>query len=397
MHDDTAHIGRRLREIRSWRQLSLRAAAELSGISHGYLAKLERGDKAINSRRVLESLANTLRVAPSEITGSLNEPVDATSDELHASIPDVVDVLTGWQVDEAPDARVRPWPEIHADCERLTKVLRPAADLAGQARMLPGLIRELLTAANDPAHQRAALTDLLGAYKASAYLAHDLGVSGLPTLAVERMRQVAERMDDPVWTTYAGYHRAQLLSGGNRRRQYDLAVGIADAPDARVETRGMAHLTAALSRAVQGDEDTAQTHLSEAAALAGQLEPDVSPWQQTNFGRTNVSIWRTTIAVELGHGGKVEEIASTVRPVGVSTSRQAAFWLDYGRGLLAEPRQRTRGVAALLKAEQLAPQKVRTNVFAREAVADNLRRARRDAGGRDLRGLAWRMGVAPNG
>ncbi|MGH3769880.1 MAG: hypothetical protein ACRDRW_00525 [Pseudonocardiaceae bacterium] len=33
----------------------------------------------------------------------------------------------------------------------------------------------------------------------------------------------------------------------------------------------------------------------------------------------------------------------------------------------------------------------------REAVADLLRRARRDAGGRELRGLAWRMGVAPVG
>jgi hypothetical protein len=31
----------------------------------------------------------------------------------------------------------------------------------------------------------------------------------------------------------------------------------------------------------------------------------------------------------------------------------------------------------------------------REAVADHLRAARRDAGGRNLRGLAWRLGIAP--
>jgi hypothetical protein len=54
-------------------------------------------------------------------------------------------------------------------------------------------------------------------------------------------------------------------------------------------------------------------------------------------------------------------------------------------------------VRVLLHAEQLAPQLIRTDVFVRETVADLLRQARRDAGGRELRGLAWRMGVAPIG
>ncbi|MBF6245149.1 helix-turn-helix transcriptional regulator [Nocardia elegans] len=38
-------LGRRLREIRAWRGLSLEAAAGLAGISYGYLGKLERGEK----------------------------------------------------------------------------------------------------------------------------------------------------------------------------------------------------------------------------------------------------------------------------------------------------------------------------------------------------------------
>jgi hypothetical protein len=45
----------------------------------------------------------------------------------------------------------------------------------------------------------------------------------------------------------------------------------------------------------------------------------------------------------------------------------------------------------------LAPQQVRNNVFAREAVTGLLASSRREAGGRELRGLAWRMGVAPTG
>src|SRR5882724_351667 len=58
---------------------------------------------------------------------------------------------------------------------------------------------------------------------------------------------------------------------------------------------------------------------------------------------------------------------------------------------------RREGVRALTMAEQIAPQLVRNNVFVREAVSDLVQRARRDAGGRDLRGLAYRMGVAPIG
>jgi hypothetical protein len=64
---------------------------------------------------------------------------------------------------------------------------------------------------------------------------------------------------------------------------------------------------------------------------------------------------------------------------------------------VAERKTQEEGLRVLLRAERLAPQLVRNNLFVREAVADLLRRARRDAGGRELRGLAWRMGVAPVG
>ncbi|ACU95388.1 predicted transcriptional regulator [Saccharomonospora viridis DSM 43017] len=57
-------VGRRIREVRAWRGLSLRATAELTGITHGYLAQLERGEKPVKNRQLLEALARTLRVSP---------------------------------------------------------------------------------------------------------------------------------------------------------------------------------------------------------------------------------------------------------------------------------------------------------------------------------------------
>jgi hypothetical protein len=101
--------------------------------------------------------------------------------------------------------------------------------------------------------------------------------------------------------------------------------------------------------------------------------------------------------VELGEHGQALEVAKTVHPELVRAVQQAEFWADVGRALAAEKKTRDKAVRALVHAEQLAPQRIRHDVFVREVVTGLLRQTRRDAGGRELRGLAWRMGVAPVG
>jgi hypothetical protein len=90
--------------------------------------------------------------------------------------------------------------------------------------------------------------------------------------------------------------------------------------------------------------------------------------------------------------------AKTVHPELLpSAVMQAGFWTEVGRALAAEKKTRDKGIRVLVHAEQLAPQRIRHDVFVREAVTGLLRKARRDAGGRELRGLAWRLGIAPVG
>lgn len=397
MDIDGAQIGRRVREVRSWRGMSLAATAGPAGISAPYLSLIERGQRPVNKRALLEALAHALKVSPAELTGKPYAPTDAASTTSQAAMAAVEDALTGWWVGEIPGAPSRPWPEVQGDLNRLNSTLRPNSDYAAQATLLPGLIRDLLAAVAEPEHRRTALVGLIDAYHAASNVARRLGYAGLPTLAVERMRQAAEELDDPVRCNFVAWTRAHVLSGTNRTRQYELAVASADARETRPEIRGMANLTAALAAAAQGRGDVAETHLREAAAVAELIEADVSPWAHVQFGRTNVGIWRVAIGVELGHGARVAEIASGIHPETITRSRQAAFWIDYGRALLAERKTRERGVAAILQAEKLAPQQVRNHLFVREAVSDLVARARRAAGGRELRGLAWRMGAAPNG
>jgi len=74
-------------------------------------------------------------------------------------------------------------------------------------------------------------------------------------------------------------------------------------------------------------------------------------------------------------------------------TRQASFLADVGRGLAREPKMRDDAVRWLRRAEDAGPQHVRNHPASRETVAYLLNRARADAGGRELRGMAARMGV----
>jgi transcriptional regulator with XRE-family HTH domain len=406
MDAEHAQIGRRVREVRHWRRMSLSATAGLAGLSVSYLSMIERGLRPVTKRAVLEAIANALRVSPIELTGS---PYPPTSEDgtlaAQSAMATLADLLDGWTIGEVPDVPGRPLPEVLTELRefhaaRNSSGPHAAGDYPTQVATLAPLILDLLVATADPAHRREVLAPLLTAYHVAGSIAARLRIPGMPSLAADRMRQVAEQLDDPMWTAVADWGRAHFLSGTNRERQYELAVAVAErAPADRPETRGMANLTAALAAAAQARPDVAEQHLTAAAEHAEVLEDEVSPWPAgvMQFGRTNVGIFRVTIGVELGHGPGVADAASTVRTETISRGRQASFWMEYGRGLIAERKTRDKGLAALIRAEQLAPQQVHHNVFAREAVTDLLASSRRDAGGRELRGLAWRMGIAPTG
>jgi transcriptional regulator with XRE-family HTH domain len=124
--------------------------------------------------------------------------------------------------------------------------------------------------------------------------------------------------------------------------------------------------------------------LREAADLAGR---SFSFWGQVERGEKPVANRATPEAMASALRVHPEQLPSAVM--------QAGFWAEVGRALAAEKKTRDKAVRVLMYAERLALQRIRHDIFVREAVAGLLRNARRDAGGRELRGLAWRLGVAP--
>jgi transcriptional regulator with XRE-family HTH domain len=403
--DAAKALGRRVREVRSWRQLTLREAAGLAGLSFSFWGQMERGDKAVTNRKTLEAMASALRVHPTELTGQPWTPHDADDADAHAGLMAIEIALERYELGTEPEVPARAWPQIQADLDRLIKITHWTSDHAMMGELAPAVIGELHGAyLRLPQQRREVLLGLMNAYSSAMWTTKRLGGRGLPTLAARSVQHCAEALGDPVWLGYAAWLRGNATGQLDRAAQYRRSVTVAetltgqlDSGDA-LQAYGMLHLSAALAASAQAESATAATHLQEASALAARMDTEVGTWAHLWFGPTNVGIWKTSLALEIGEHGQALEAAKTVHPELLPGGvRQAEFWAEVGRALVATKKTREKGVRVLLHAEQLAPQLIRTDVFVRETVADLLRQARRDAGGRELRGLAWRMGVAPIG
>lgn len=396
-------IGRRVREIRTWRRMTLRVTAELAGMSESNLSRIERGERAVDRRSTLEALAGALRVAPSELAEQAFPPAGSDTETAAAAgtIVELDAALSDLRLGDDGRRPARPWEAVAADLAHLNGVLRPAADYQRQGALLPGLIADLHTLyVTDGQHRIEVLAGLIDAYHAAAVLTKNLGVRGLPSLAAYHAVDAASALEDPAYLGLANWIRSSTLGGSGRSRMLDLSVGGAneldpylDDPRARQMT-GALHLNAALASAALRRESEAFDHLAEAEGHADALGGDGRGFGNLYFGPDNAAIWRLSITVELGDPGKAREIARTVDPTRVpSAARQGMFWADLGRGLATQRATQDDAVKALRRAEDIAPQRIRTNPFVRETIGDLMRRAQRDAVGRELRGMAYRCGL----
>jgi transcriptional regulator with XRE-family HTH domain len=397
------HIGRRLREIRHWRGLSLTALADLSGVSIGHLSRIERGERPVTKRATLDALARALQVSPEELTGTPYAPVDPVSSQAHAALAAVETALDAYDLGIDPDVVPRPWPELATAVRNLYEVEWAEADFAAQGTILPGLLAELhATYVRDPTHRTDALKGLIYAYRSVAGVCKFLGARALPPLAALRAQMCAEELGDPEWIGFGAFIRG-FAGSLSQPHQYALAVRAVERLERHlsgpraVQVAGALHLNAALVCAAQGEADRTRDHLGEAVDLAERLPADRENFGYLHFGPEHVGVWRVSLGIELGEGAKVAEYVRVPPETFPGKARQAAFYADLGRGLVTDRSTRDRGVQALVRADRIAPQLIRNNPFVRETVSSLVMKARRDAGGRELRGLAYRMGIAPTG
>lgn len=398
---DTPFIGQRIQEIRLWRKLSLRACAELAGFSASHLSRIENGERPVDRRSTLEKFATVLRVAPSELLGGPGHS-ELADVSMSATVEKLRLALSNVEIGDMMEIDVRPWEETAAHLDAIYE-LRAVADYEAIGERLPDLILDLHSHL-DGVHRTSALAGLAECYYIAQFTARNLGVVDLPQVASKHIKDITAELAEPEWIGLAAFSRAHAINSTARERSLAVAIhGIDDISDNLdnphvAEVTGMLHLTAALAALTLNRPSTASDHVQEAADIAARL-PALSGrgFAGLSFGSGNVNIWRTTLAVEAGAGGRAVEIARNIDTATLpeSHARQSALWTEVGRGMAMERSLRDDAVHAFLKAEKLAPQRFRSDKFAKEIIGDQLRRARRNAGGRELRGLAYRMGIAP--
>jgi hypothetical protein len=279
-------------------------------------------------------------------------------------------------------------------------VLRLVSDFAGYGPLVPSLITELhaVIADADEPLRRQVLPLLVDVYYSAHWLAKSRGYHDLSWLTVERAFHAANAAGDPALLGVTHLLRSlALLPVGTRARGRALAIARRAADELQpyahtgpaAQMYGMLHLTSAFASTVGGRLADGEDHLREAERTA-QRTGEGRAWDFW-FGPTNAAIWRIRITAEAGDDGKVAELARRVDINAIpSPSRRANFYAEVGRAYARQRRTRAQAVDHLRAAEGLAPQWARYDPFLRETVAE----LRTSVGGREIRELAERMGLA---
>jgi transcriptional regulator with XRE-family HTH domain len=400
MDDDSGlTVGQRVRRLRTRQGMSLATLATLSGLSKGYLSRVENGERILDQRRSLHAVADALRVPVGRLTGQPYDPATRHEETVRVALADVSDALSGSELGEREDV---PSHDL-ATLERLTGQLQQLSSdgaFATLAPMVPTLLTDLHGHAADPdggVRQRA-LPILVLALAETHWVSKCTGEFDLAWLIAERAWQAAAEHGDPALVGFADFIRAQSLTRSGERartRAGKIARRAAEALQQHAgnagptaEVYGSLHMAAAWAATLTGRDSESETHMFEAAETAERTGNGVAfrLW----FGPNEMGILRAAVAVEHGDGGAVQDVARSVEPATMpSRGRQADFFIQMGRGLAQEPAQRTRAVEMLRRAERLSPMRTRMDPFVRQTVD----RLLHEAGGSDLRLMAMRMGI----
>jgi transcriptional regulator with XRE-family HTH domain len=388
----SADIGQTLRQIRHARGKSLAAVAGLAGISTSYLSRIESGERALDRRSLVVSLANALEVAPSEITSTV---VTVGELEEDRSLNDVRLALLSASMGEQRGT-VQPGDVL---ATRVTEVLEAQrqCDYALVGAQLPSLVRDLhhtLDAGRD-VREVLRLLVMTHVQGTQAWLA-DIGASlDLAWQATILAKAAAERLDEPLYGAVSAFGTAFGLLGAGGFDMAERALLAADpgtGTGEAMQVSGMLTLASSLTSAAQHDHVNRVTALEHAAELAAHTGEGNAMW--FGFGPANVGVWRMSVALEAGEHAEAARIATTVDPEALaSPTRRSAYWREYGRALARMPKQRDNAVLMLRRAELISPARIHRHPFMRSVLSELLVKAKRDAVGRELRGMAHRAGL----
>jgi transcriptional regulator with XRE-family HTH domain len=361
--------------------------AGLAGTSAPTLCRIEKGELALDSRKMIFALAKALRVAPSDLT---NLPVPAPA---NGNTDSGIEAVRGAMM--AATAR-RPGGEVQP-VEQLRQRVREAVDGDCKLRghVLPGLIVDVHTTLAQRRNIAELLPLAIELHGSPAW--GFLYVTGAPTdlrwQGITLARALAEELDDPIMSGLVGIRAANVMLGSGRfdfaRDELD-ATTVPTTTNEGMQLNGMLALERSIVSAAQSQMVESTAALDYAADLATRTTGDAFAM---GFSPVNVGLWRMAAALECGAPDEVIRLAQTVNPQEHPYPvRRAEYWSDYGRALTSV-RRRDDAAHALLRAEKIHPVRVLRDPLTRDSLAELVGHSKDDALGRQVRGMAHRAGL----
>ncbi|MBV9161182.1 MAG: helix-turn-helix transcriptional regulator [Pseudonocardiales bacterium] len=393
--DDARTIGWRLRQVRRSRDKSLRVVAGLAGMSKSHLSEIERGDCALDSLSEILALAEVLQIAPSElirlpVPAPGNGATDAAINAVRLALLAVSRDRPGGQVlsVEALRGRVASALDAYWRCD---------PDYGGIGAALSGLIRDLhmSIAVGRDAAELLDLAVLLHSHATIGWLRRVGAAVDLRAQAAELARRTAQERDTPdarglaVW----GGLYVLVMTGAAELAWAELdSVTVPTNSPESMQVAGELALCRSFLAAVDSRPGDVGAPLELATELA-QRTGEVNAYG-LGFGPQEIGQWRARAALEIQDYEQAVRVAEGLRPeTHPLRTRQADYWLTYGRALARLRGRRDDAVMALRRAELILPHYVQRDPIVRDVLAELLVHGRRDAGGRELRGMAYRAGL----
>ncbi|GHE00071.1 helix-turn-helix domain-containing protein [Streptomyces alanosinicus] len=401
-------FGARVAELRRQRDLTQSELAAAIGRTASWVSQVERGIQPVNRLDVLRLLADGLGVplhvlqpeAPSAARPDTGVADDAVPNDLdqarlvisgHSALDVVLEPREDFRAEllhELRDEVERGWRLTHGDrFAELSRVLGP---------LLPRLERAARTA---PGEFRPEIHRLLArTYQAlsAAFVRQD--EADAAWLAADRAIRAAELADDRLGV-FVGVFR--LVHAFVRLKRLDQAEHAAAAalntlarhaeatatPMEELSVLGSLHLALALVHARAGERSAAREQIDKARTVAARMGGERNDFD-LEFGPTNVEVQAVSTAVDLGDAGEALDTAKDLDIGALSVERQARLLMDLGRAHV-QRRQFGDALVCLLRAEEIAPDLIRSHIAARGAIRELMLMGGRSASP-ELRGLAER-------
>ncbi|MEU6121444.1 helix-turn-helix transcriptional regulator [Streptomyces sp. NPDC047123] len=364
---DDGGLGKRIAALRKARRMHQSQLARESYLSLPMIKAIEQG-KRQPSDTALESIAAALGVDPTRLLATFT----GTETRVHAALPRISAALASYDV---PIARAqRTAAELHAAVSEAVN-WRLAAQYGRIAQYAADLLDDALAHFHAADDKRETAGLLVAAARSADAVAYKYGARDLSARLIELMRWAAPYTEDPLVAASVAYVRTETFftarahTAGAQALEAAVDAAPAVTDERTAAARGALHMRAAVIAGRDGDADTAETHLAEAARLsAGTRE---ATYLGTAFGPESVRIHELSVAVGLGQGyvDRAFTVARRWAPsADIPAERRSGFWIELARAQVWGGRFDD-AFESLKVARSIAPQHTREHPWARETTA----------------------------